>query len=217
MSSEEERYDGMLLAMAQQTGGIEPLLNAIFGFLGRKTDFFKYHSSPQVAEDLVVKVFRTHQDRAMQRNRKAEAGKKKQAEKEKVLKQKQAADQLKRAKEAEERALRAKEEAARAREATAKSKTAPALTKTAVDEKVTEFGIEEIESDDEAEQGTEPMPDAPSAEKAEQVGVGERSLERIHTHTHTNTHTPTPTHIHPHTHKGIPEIFRICRPPVHIF
>ena len=46
---EDERFDGLLLGIAQQAQGIEPLLDAVFSFLRRKTDFFS-GASPEVSE-----------------------------------------------------------------------------------------------------------------------------------------------------------------------
>ena len=42
MSEEEaaQRYDGVLLSIVQQAGGIDGFFEAVFGFLRRKTDFF---------------------------------------------------------------------------------------------------------------------------------------------------------------------------------
>lgn len=37
---DDERFDGLYLNVAQTTKGIEPLLDTVFGFLRRKTDFF---------------------------------------------------------------------------------------------------------------------------------------------------------------------------------
>jgi hypothetical protein len=38
--SEDERFDAMLLSIAQQHQGIDNLLDTFCGFLRRKTDFF---------------------------------------------------------------------------------------------------------------------------------------------------------------------------------
>ena len=48
MESEKEedtRFDGLYLNVAQTTRGIEPLLDSVFSFLRRKTDFFAGPSS----------------------------------------------------------------------------------------------------------------------------------------------------------------------------
>lgn len=37
---DDERFDGLYLGVAQQTKGIEPLLDTVFSFLRRKSDFF---------------------------------------------------------------------------------------------------------------------------------------------------------------------------------
>ena len=47
MSSEEEqtKYDGILLTIVQQAGGIDGFFESVFGFLRRKTDFFADQST----------------------------------------------------------------------------------------------------------------------------------------------------------------------------
>jgi len=45
---DDERFDGLYLNVAQTTRGIEPLLDTVFSFLRRKTDFF---NGPPGAED----------------------------------------------------------------------------------------------------------------------------------------------------------------------
>lgn len=55
----EERFDGVFLSVAQQAQGIEPLLDSLFSFLRRKTDFF-VGASPEKIESLVQDVVRKH-------------------------------------------------------------------------------------------------------------------------------------------------------------
>jgi len=53
----EDRFDGLFLNVAQQSQGIEPLLEHFFGFLRRKTDFFA-GASQSTVEDIVLKTVR---------------------------------------------------------------------------------------------------------------------------------------------------------------
>jgi len=76
---EDERFDGLYLNVAQTARGIEPLLDSVFSFLRRKTDFF---SGPPGSEDgtaasiaKVNEVLQKHAERY--RNDKLAAEKKK--------------------------------------------------------------------------------------------------------------------------------------------
>lgn len=65
-----ERFDGMLLAIAQQCeGGIAELLDVFFGFLERKTDFF-IGAGKANAEKLVLSKFKEHQKNVEERKEK---------------------------------------------------------------------------------------------------------------------------------------------------
>ncbi|GMF21355.1 unnamed protein product [Phytophthora fragariaefolia] len=55
--SETDRFDSMLLTIAQSQRGIEPLLDTVFSFLRRKTDFFT-GAEPKVIEDTILKSVR---------------------------------------------------------------------------------------------------------------------------------------------------------------
>ncbi|CAH0492000.1 unnamed protein product [Peronospora farinosa] len=55
--SEMDRFDSMLLTITQSQRGIEPLLDTVFSFLRRKTDFFS-GAETHVIEDTILKSVR---------------------------------------------------------------------------------------------------------------------------------------------------------------
>lgn len=61
-----EKFDAMLLAIAQQCDGITELLDVFFGFLQRKTDFFTGAGKTE-AEKIVITKFREHQKKIEER------------------------------------------------------------------------------------------------------------------------------------------------------
>merc|ERR1711950_48876 len=74
MTADPERFDGMLLAMAQQCeGGVHEMMDIIFSFLARKTDFYTGSGTKGQAEQVILKSFRKHEKSALGRQAKEKA------------------------------------------------------------------------------------------------------------------------------------------------
>mmetsp|Transcript_155576 Transcript_155576/g.270689 ORF Transcript_155576/g.270689 Transcript_155576/m.270689 type:complete len:338 (-) Transcript_155576:128-1141(-) len=86
-SADAEKFDGILLNIAQQSGSIESILDTFFGFLQRKTDFFTGAQDENAAEQLVLKYYKKHwkagrkrREEQQEKNRLADEERKKRAE-----------------------------------------------------------------------------------------------------------------------------------------
>jgi len=110
--SKEEQFDGVLLSLAQQLeGGVPELMDVLFSFLRRKTDFFM---APDKAKDMVLGAFSKNANRV-----KDDEQKKKKAEEERKKRQKQEEEaeakkpQVMEIDDEEEKRILAEQEAAR--------------------------------------------------------------------------------------------------------
>jgi len=86
----DERFDGVLLNIAQQAGSIDSILDSFFGFLQRKTDFFTGGQDEQAAEEKVLKYYKKHwkmgqkrRQEQQERNRVADEERKRKADEKK--------------------------------------------------------------------------------------------------------------------------------------
>ncbi|CAJ0596636.1 unnamed protein product [Cylicocyclus nassatus] len=88
----EEKFDPILFSMAQQMpGGVPDLLDILFGFLARKTDFYT-GAGVDEARSLLLKYFEKHGNEAIE---KAAELKRKKEEQERKLAEKRAAQKVK--------------------------------------------------------------------------------------------------------------------------
>lgn len=90
-SVDDERFDGLYMNVAQTARGIEPLLDTVFSFLRRKTDFFAgppgAENGSQAAIDKVNEVLKRHADLYEQAQKKATTTAASKAQKKKVAKE----------------------------------------------------------------------------------------------------------------------------------
>eukprot|EP01083_Nonionella_stella_P166129 554482_1 len=78
----DERFDGLYLNVAQQTRGIDPLLDTVFSFLRRKTDFFNgpngqdTDAAVKKVNEVLNKHINIHKADQEKKNKKLEAAQK---------------------------------------------------------------------------------------------------------------------------------------------
>ncbi|KAK6620531.1 hypothetical protein RUM43_010823 [Polyplax serrata] len=83
-----EKFDGMLLAMAQQhEGGIQELMDTIFSFLARQTDFY-INGKEGCAEQVVMTSFKKYEKIAMEEKLKKQKERERQEKKREEKQQK---------------------------------------------------------------------------------------------------------------------------------
>lgn len=110
-----ERFDGVLLNIAQQSGSIDAILDTFFGFLQRKTDFFTGGQDEQAAEQLVLKYYKKHWKVGQKRRQE-------QQEKNRVADEERKQRQEEQRKRDEDEYRRQQEEIAKKRKADAETK-----------------------------------------------------------------------------------------------
>jgi len=125
-----DRFDGILLSIAQECeGGVHEMMDVIFSFLARKTDFYT-GGSDNAAEDMVMQKFRKHGESARKEAAKKKAeneeiDRKRREKREREEKEAAAAaakDESRICEVSEEEAIKIEEEEKRKKEAEKKRK-----------------------------------------------------------------------------------------------
>ena len=109
--ADDDRFDGMFLTIAQQAQGIEPLLDCLFSFLRRKTDFFAGASAEQI-QLIVMIAIEKQADIANKVEIEKRVAMEKEKKKKELIEKKKKAEEAKKIKaaEAEEGILEASED-----------------------------------------------------------------------------------------------------------
>lgn len=81
-----DRFDALFLNVAENAGTIENILDAFFGFLQRKTDFFSGNVDPKKPEELIMSSFKKHYKEG-QKKREAERIRNLEIDKERKIKE----------------------------------------------------------------------------------------------------------------------------------
>mmetsp|Transcript_61518 Transcript_61518/g.133125 ORF Transcript_61518/g.133125 Transcript_61518/m.133125 type:complete len:337 (+) Transcript_61518:47-1057(+) len=152
MADADERFDGVLLNIAQQAGSIENILDTFFGFLNRKTDFFTGAEDEAAAEQLVLKHYKKHW----------KAGQKRRTE----LQEKNRIADEERRRRAEEQKRKDAEEYERLQEA-ARKKKEESKCEEVTDEQAAEIAAAKKAAQDAEKAAAEPKADAEDDEEEE--------------------------------------------------
>lgn len=146
-----EKFDGVLLSIAQECqGGVQEMLDVIFSFLARKTDFYT-GGVDGAAEELVLEKYRKHGKSAWEEQKKKklrheEADRKSKERREKEEKELSAEPQIQEVTEEEANKIEAEEKAKKG-----EVKTVAPVAKEA--EAATDDKAKEDDEEDEADKG----------------------------------------------------------------
>jgi len=99
---DDDRFDGMLINLAQQVGGIDNLMDTFFGFMRRKTDFFAGAADEAAAKASVLKSFQKNKDRADEETKEKQVKEKKRKAEEEARRKKIADEKAKQQKQDED-------------------------------------------------------------------------------------------------------------------
>jgi hypothetical protein len=107
--SKDERFDAIFLNLGQQLeGGVPQMLDQLFGFLRRKTDFYS-GGEPGAAKKMVLTAFEKHQTLALEEKKKREIEDKKRKREEEERKKKEEEEEMKKSRVVEVTEEEAKE------------------------------------------------------------------------------------------------------------